>query len=397
MKKLFLLLLFAVAITKLNAQTAASDRAKAEKAAYANRYKEALPWYEKAAEKGDAKSMSDLADIYYYGKKDIPKNIPKALYWYEKAAQNGNIFAMWFYAQICRYGKDAPKDTKKAIYWYEKAADKGEFDHYGSIGDMYANGEVDGEKNIGEAIKWYQKGIDKKVGNCQIMLDNLWINLFNEATPYYNTQNYQKAFEIYSVAAKYNNKEGIINVADMYEKGLGVEKDVEKAKFWYGKLNSSFGNEKIAAIDKKIADEKAKEEEAEKEKIAKAKAAAEAAEKAKETVAVTTTSTTNNTGGLGIFDYRRNNSNNTLGTGKEKTYLFQSKCNSRGTTINVISEVFADASKHGIDDMKNAAMKTISNNGWQIQSGPQYLGLKENVTIPGKAGRDYVISSASIY
>ncbi len=97
----------------------------------------------------------------------------------------------------------------------------------------------------------------------------------------------------------------------------------------------------------------------------------------------------------GTLDYR--NKANTLGTGNEKTYLFKSKCRSGNNTFNVISQISADISIHDMDEIKSRALKSIASNGWSIQSELAYLGLEKEVIIPGKVGRDYVISTGSLY
>jgi TPR repeat protein len=44
----------------------------------------------------------------------------------------------------------------------------------------------------------------------------------------------KKAFNFYHKAAKLGDKVGQFNTANMYKHGVGVEKNVEQALYWYG-------------------------------------------------------------------------------------------------------------------------------------------------------------------
>jgi TPR repeat protein len=48
-------------------------------------YKQAVYWYQKAADQGDAKAQSNLGTMYAFGK-GVLKDYKQAVYWYQKAA-----------------------------------------------------------------------------------------------------------------------------------------------------------------------------------------------------------------------------------------------------------------------------------------------------------------------
>ena len=54
-------------------------------------------------------------------------------------------------------------------------------------------------------------------------------------------KNLEKAVYWYSIAAKHGNRKAQSNLGDCYRKGEGVEKDIEKATYWYSK-NAPKGN-----------------------------------------------------------------------------------------------------------------------------------------------------------
>jgi TPR repeat protein len=51
-------------------------------------YKQAVYWYQKAADQGDAKAQSNLGIAYAIGK-GVLKDYKQAVYWYQKAADQG--------------------------------------------------------------------------------------------------------------------------------------------------------------------------------------------------------------------------------------------------------------------------------------------------------------------
>ena len=54
-------------------------------------HKEALKWYQKAAEQGNASAQGNLGDMYEFGK-GVTQDYAEALNWYRKAADQGNSY-----------------------------------------------------------------------------------------------------------------------------------------------------------------------------------------------------------------------------------------------------------------------------------------------------------------
>lgn len=87
---------------------------------YYNRedYKNAVTWYEMAAEKDDIQAMLSLAKLYKESKISNPEEMLK---WYTKAAEKGDSYAMGMLHYILRYGEyGVKKDKKLAKEWEAK-------------------------------------------------------------------------------------------------------------------------------------------------------------------------------------------------------------------------------------------------------------------------------------
>lgn len=62
---------------------------------------EAVKWYQKAAEQGNADGQYNLGSMYEQGR-GLPTNLTEAVYWYRQASQGGNQDAT---AALRRLGK----------------------------------------------------------------------------------------------------------------------------------------------------------------------------------------------------------------------------------------------------------------------------------------------------
>ena len=78
----------------------------------------------------------------------------EAVKWYRKAADQGNAPAQYNLGNMYRTGQGVAKDEVEAVKWYRKAADQGTASAQVNLGTMYwvGNGVVKDEL---EAYKWF--------------------------------------------------------------------------------------------------------------------------------------------------------------------------------------------------------------------------------------------------
>lgn len=83
-------------------------------------YGEAVSWFRRAADKGNAEAMHWLGYCYYWGN-GVTKSDKEAASWYRRAADKGNAGAMYQLGSCYQYGWGVAKDQKQAEYWKNKA------------------------------------------------------------------------------------------------------------------------------------------------------------------------------------------------------------------------------------------------------------------------------------
>ncbi len=93
-----------------------------------------------AAQRGSASAQVLLAVIYLNGMADHPKDEKQAVQWFEKAAQQGNDYAQKMLADMYQDGRGVPKSPQLAADWREKAAKRGNVQAQFLLGKMYLEG-----------------------------------------------------------------------------------------------------------------------------------------------------------------------------------------------------------------------------------------------------------------
>lgn len=80
-------------------------------------YAQAVTWYEKAAEQGEAYSQVALAHLYYEGTA-VSKNLAKAFKWAEVSAKAGINDTQVLLAFMYKNGEGVAKNAQKAYMWF---------------------------------------------------------------------------------------------------------------------------------------------------------------------------------------------------------------------------------------------------------------------------------------
>lgn len=190
------------------------------------KYSQALPYLEKAAEQNDPIGNYYLGIMYYDGV-GVTQDFIKALKYFEKAAEYTDYAYLWI-GRFYYGGKGVTQNYTKAFEYYKKAADVGIKESQHQIGEMYYNGKGVAQ-DYTKAFEYFKKAADK--GLKESLTDIGLMYYYGEGRP----QDYIKAREYFKKAAEQNDARGIFCIGWMYEKGQGMDRNLSTAFSWYKK------------------------------------------------------------------------------------------------------------------------------------------------------------------
>lgn len=126
-------------------------------------FAKAVEWYTKAAEQGHAGAQNNLGNCYLNGR-GVAQNMGEAFNWYTKAAENGDEVAQYNLGWCYREGTGVETDYAKAIEWYTKAAEQGYTNAQCVLG-LYYDGMSEESwgtsEDFAKAEEWYLKAANQ--------------------------------------------------------------------------------------------------------------------------------------------------------------------------------------------------------------------------------------------
>ena len=188
-------------------------------------YAEAVKWYRMAAEQGIAEAQFNLGNAYNSGQ-GVAQNYAEAVKWYSKAAEQGLAEAQFSFGYAYYSGKGVTQDYARALMWYRMAAENGLAQAQFNQGVMYLRG-IHVTQNSSEAVKWFRKAAKYGFTQAQYNL-GLAYNRGNGVT-----QDYAEAVKWYLKAAEQGYANAQFNLGLAYDLGQGVAKNFIEAVKWY--------------------------------------------------------------------------------------------------------------------------------------------------------------------
>ncbi len=190
-----------------------------------NDYKKAFKYYKIACDNNGSMGCNNLAWMYLDGR-GVEKNIHKGYIYAKKAYDLNpkNTLNLGYYYEHYAH------DYQKALKLYKIECNNNN-NNLGSVGcsnisSLNLSGKIK-NANLDKAKFYAQKAIK---------IDPTNDSAYNDLGVYYNkTNNFKFAFDNFSKACELNNKYGCYNLAGLYEKGKGVNKNISKAIKYYKK------------------------------------------------------------------------------------------------------------------------------------------------------------------
>ena len=168
-------------------------------------YKKAEPIYLALAEQGETEVYFNLGSIYFKGLDGKP-DYTKAFPWFKKNAELGNSRDQLFLGILLLYGLGVQANTDLALVWFQASADQGNKEAQKYLQELVFNDSDDMPQFYQSNIKEAEKGNAFAQYNIGLIFQyGLGIE-----------ENQQKAFEWYSKAADQGNGMAQLNLANMY-------------------------------------------------------------------------------------------------------------------------------------------------------------------------------------
>lgn len=221
------------------------------------RYDEAFVLLKPAADQGNGEAMHLLGLMYEHGD-GCERDLFTAVSWYQASADTGYVPAYVCLANVYRLGPEGYRDEEAAFELYLRAANEGDPSDWNNVGHCYRYG-VGVVKDEEKAIEAFKKGA--KGENLGLAQYHISMTYLDRASAIHNEQlglewlkraaadgcppaswhlgclyrdgviceqNAGLAFHWLKTAADAGNYRGIVDVANLYISGFGVEKDEQK-------------------------------------------------------------------------------------------------------------------------------------------------------------------------
>ena len=187
---------------------------------------EAGRWAFKSAGKGQALGEVILGAFYEEGA-GLKRDYKKALDWYTKAARSSsNMGAQYRIGMLYLEGKGVKQDKVQALDWLAKAAALNDVYASYQLGLLYHEGRVV-QRNDVHALTWFEKAVASQPNPYRDSLSKLYGVAYVPGEAYSRTiaTLMKRDPEIWGKAA--------FMAGWMYEKGIGTEKNLKKARQYY--------------------------------------------------------------------------------------------------------------------------------------------------------------------
>ncbi|KAG0224719.1 hypothetical protein BGW42_004938 [Actinomortierella wolfii] len=188
---------------------------------------EAVKWYLAAAEQGNAYGQFNLGNMYYDGR-GVEQDDKEAVHWYRMAAEQGDSFAQNNLAWMYDLGRGVEQDDAKAMEWCIKSAKQGCKEAQCGLGISYAIG-LEVEQDDEKAIDWFRKAVEQDDPDAKLHIKSI------ESRRQQPKDEALEGFAWYHHASEKGDAAASYNLGMLYEKGIGVEKDIARAAECFGK------------------------------------------------------------------------------------------------------------------------------------------------------------------
>ncbi len=177
-----------------------------------------------SSDAGYMKAAYAVANCYLKGT-GVKKDAPKGFEMHRTLAENGFAKSMLYVGESYYLGESVKQDLEEAFRLFSSGAELDNVICQYYLGECYRKGQGVKADEVA-ALKWYKKAADQgHVISKKIVEDHRNKAILEDQTP----------FATFEKSARAGNAQSMYIVGRYYEDGIGIEKDLKKAKEWYMK------------------------------------------------------------------------------------------------------------------------------------------------------------------
>lgn len=191
----------------------------------------AMKWLERVADAGQPEASKKIGDLYLWGL-GVGKDLSRAFAWFKKASDGGCASGQSRIGDCYRYGWGTDKSLSSAVEWYSKAAEQDDVDAMCELADILISDEGDVGKDEDRGVKLLQTAANRGQEKAQWMLGCLFINPGARNVSSI-AQDVGEGVKWLQKSAEQSFGMAECTLAAFYVQGIGVEKDLVKAKELY--------------------------------------------------------------------------------------------------------------------------------------------------------------------
>ncbi|WP_244495124.1 caspase family protein [Bosea sp. Root483D1] len=215
----------------------------------AERYKDALAAYDKAAAAGSAAAMNNLGTLHENGQGG-KVDLQKAFASYERAAGTGNAIAMSNVGRMLQYGRGRARDESGALRWYQKAAEAGDAFSIAKLVPAYLEGRPGFPKNPQKGFDLFRQAADKGDPIAMVSMATLIDNGFGTYFPGANAlQMLMKALEKGEAGAAAVSSSDVSDQKLKPDTVRALQRAAQKADHYSGAIDGRFNPVFVRALD----------------------------------------------------------------------------------------------------------------------------------------------------
>ena len=189
------------------------------------KFDEAFKWLIKAAEADEKNDGAQyMLGILYFNGDGVEKDLVRSAQWYRKAAENGHESAQYELALCYLYGDGVEANTEEAIHWFKSGKALGDTRCEEKLAELTAEGSAAG-LTVNDVDQWMRRST---VSAVDVAENQLLVLIKSPST----TELSQAIFELQASAEKGSETAQLL-VGRCWELGMGVEKDLSCAYYWY--------------------------------------------------------------------------------------------------------------------------------------------------------------------